>query len=113
MNNVIANLEGSILTLKIDLAKSAKPGKTNGVLIHAQNQKFETIGHLKGREIGLGNLFITSRPDPSLPRPEIKKSVSTPEPKKVLAPAKKPESKPEPKTPAPAQTNINPFHLSV
>lgn len=106
MNNIIANLEGSILTLKIDLKAQAKPGKTSGVLIHAQNQDFVTIAHLQGREIGLGNLFVTSRPDPKLPRPEIKKSVSAPEPKKVQAQAKKPEVK------TPIQAS-NPFNLSI
>jgi len=114
MNNVIANLEGTILTLRIDLAAESKPGKTNGVQIHAQNQKFITIGHLRGREIGLGNLFITSRPDPKIPQPAIKKTVSVPEPKKLLTPARKPEPKPEVKAPVPAQiSKSNPFNLSL
>lgn len=112
MNNVIAQLEGTILTLKIDLAKDAKPGKTNGVMIHAQNQQFITIGHLRGREIGLGNLFITSRPDPKMSQPDIKKSLSKPEPKKLLISAKQSESKPIVNTPIQSQVSVsNPFNL--
>ena len=101
MNNVIANLEGTILTLKIDLKAESKPGKTNGVRIHASNRDFITIAHLQGREIALGSLIITSRPDPKLPRPEIKKAESKPEPKKVSAPAK-----PEVKTQIPLSSSV-------
>ena len=114
MNNIIANLEGSILTLKIDVSKVIKPGKTNGVKINAMNQDFVTVGHYQGDEIGLGNLFVTTRPDPKLPRPEIKKSVSTPEPKRVLTSTKKPEVKTLTSTQTSTQiSKANPFNLSA
>lgn len=113
MNNIIASMDGAILTLKIDVSKVIRPGKTNGVKINAMNQDIATVGHYQGNEVGLGNLFVMTRPDPKLPRPEIKKAVSAPETKKVQAQTKKPEvktpaSKPEVKTPT-----TNPFNLSL
>jgi hypothetical protein len=87
MNNIHTQVENGKVIITIDLTKEAKPGKTKDVLIHAQNQKFITVGKLQGREIGLGNLFITSRPISA----EVK---SAPAPAKVSKPIAKTSSAP-------------------
>jgi hypothetical protein len=113
MNNIIATMDGSILTLKIDVSTVIKPGKTNGVRINAMNQDFITVGHYQGDEIGLGNLFVTRRPDPKLPRPEIKKAQTPEQHKKVQTQAKKPEVKLTAQPESKATLTSNPFNLSL